>query len=185
MPVFEQQLITDGTRKRRRHSRMAMSEYMTLVITFQQSNYRYFNNFYLGHVSIYWKKYFLKLFSYTQFLELIPSLIVPMCAYFETVKGKPTGIAFVDSTRLKVCHNIRIPRHKVFVDTVKRGIGTMGWFYGFKLHLLVNHVGEIISVNIAPSNTNDRTPVPDLCKNLKGKLGRERSHREKFIKPLH
>ena len=46
----------------------------------------------------------------------------------------------------------------------------MGWFYGFKLHLLINHVGEIISINIMPSNTNDRTPVPKSCKNLTGKL---------------
>jgi hypothetical protein len=77
---------------------------------------------------MYWKKYFPKLLSYTRFLELMPSLIAPMCAYFETVKGKPTGIAFVDSTSLKVCHNIRIPRHKVFTETAKRGKGTMGWF---------------------------------------------------------
>ena len=170
MPVFEQQLITDGLRKRRRHSRMAMSECMTIVIAFHQSNYRDFKNFYLGHVSMYWKEYFPKLLSYTRFLEIMPSLIVPMCAYFETVKGKPTGIAFVDSTSLKVCHNIRIPRHKVFADSAKRGKGTMGWFYGFKLHLLVNHVGEIISANITPGNINDRTPVPNLCKNLTGKL---------------
>ena len=170
VPVFEQKLITDGTRKRRRNSRMSMSECMTIVIAFHQSNYRDFKNFYLGHVSMYWKKYFPKLLSYTRFLELMPSLIVPMCAYFETVKGKPTGIAFVDSTSLKVCHNIRIPRHKVFADTAKRGKGTMGWFYGFKLHLLINHVGEIISVSITPGNTNDRTPVPNLCQNLTGKL---------------
>ncbi|MFT4836127.1 MAG: hypothetical protein ACI9IJ_001046, partial [Psychromonas sp.] len=117
-----------------------------------------------------WKKYFPRLLSYTRFLELMPSLIVPMCAYFETIKGKPTEIVFVDSTSLKVCHNIRIPRHKVFVETAKRGKGTMGWFYAFKLHLLINDVGEILSVSITPGNTNDRTPVPNLCKNLTGKL---------------
>lgn len=170
MPVFEKKLITDGTRKRRRKSRMSMSECMTIVIAFHQSNYRDFKNFYLGHVSMYWKKYFPTLLSYTRFLELMPSLIIPMCAYFETVKGKPTGIAFVDSTSLKVCHNIRIPRHKVFANTAKRGKGTMGWFYGFKLHLLINHIGEIISASITAGNTNDRTPVPNLCKNLTGKL---------------
>ena len=65
---------------------------------------------------------------------------------------------------------VPLQRHKVFADSAKRGKGTMGWFYGFKLHLLVNHVGEIISVNITPGNTNDRTPVPNLCKNLTGKL---------------
>ena len=55
----------------------------------------------------------------------MPSLIAPMCAYFQSIKGKPTGIAFVDSTSLKVCHNIRIPRHKVFDGVAKRGKGKM------------------------------------------------------------
>ncbi|MFT6102479.1 MAG: hypothetical protein ACJA2B_000921 [Candidatus Endobugula sp.] len=89
-----------------------------------------------------------------------------MCAYFQTVKGKPTG----NSTSLKVCHNIRIPRNRVFDGVAKRGKGTMGWFYGFKLHLLINHIGEIISLKITPGNKNDRTPIPELCKNLYGKL---------------
>jgi hypothetical protein len=46
----------------------------------------------------------------------------------------------------------------------------MGWFFGFKLHLLINHKGEILTLNITPSNTNDRTPIPDFCNNLTGKL---------------
>ncbi|MFT6732379.1 MAG: hypothetical protein ACJAS9_000559 [Polaribacter sp.] len=104
--------------------------------------------------------------SYTRFLHKMSALIIPMCAYFQTVKGKPTG----NSTSLKVCHNIRIPRNRVFDGVAKRGKGTMGWFYGFKLHLLINHIGEIISLKITPGNKNDRTPIPELCKNLYGKL---------------
>jgi hypothetical protein len=77
---------------------------------------------------------FPNLLSYTRFLHKMSALVIPMCAYFQTVKGKPTGIAFVDSTSLKVCHNIRIPRNRVFDGIAKRGKGTMGWFYGFKLH---------------------------------------------------
>ena len=70
----------------------------------------------------------------------MPELVIPMCAYFQIVKEKPTGIAFVDSTSFKVCHNIRIPRDRVFDGVAKGGKGTMGWFYGFKLHLLINHI---------------------------------------------
>lgn len=87
-----------------------------------------------------------------------------------TPDGKPTRIYFVDSTSLKECHNIRIPRNRVFDVVAKRRKGTTGWFYGFKLHLLINHVGEIISLKITLGNTNDRTPIPELCKNFSGKL---------------
>lgn len=169
-PKWEAQLLSDGTRKRRRSSKMSTSERMTIMIAFHQSNHRDFKNFYIGLVQQYWVEYFPELLSYTRFINTMSELIVQMCAYFQTVKGQPTGIAFVDSTSLKVCHNIRIPRHRVFADTAKRGKGTMGWFFGFKLHLLINHKGEILSLNITPGNTNDRTPIPDLCKNLTGKL---------------
>ena len=170
IPVWEADLIANGTKKRRRQSKMTLSECMTIVIAFHQSNHRDFKNFYIGLVQKYWQHDFPNLLSYTRFLHKMSYLIVPMCAYFQTVKGKPTGIAFVDSTSLKVCHNIRIPRNRVFDGVAKRGRGTMGWFYGFKLHLLINHVGEIISLKITPGNTNDRTPIPELCKNLYGKL---------------
>lgn len=170
IPQWETQLITDGTRKRKRSSAMSFGERMTIIISFHQSNHRDFKNFYIGLVQRYWTEYFPNLISYTRFISTMSELIVPMCAYFQTVKGKPTGIAFVDSTSLKVCHNIRIPRNKVFAKTGKRGKGTMGWFFGFKLHLLINHQGEILALNISPGNTNDRTPIPDLCRNLTGKL---------------
>ena len=98
------------------------------------------------------------------------ALFISMCDYLKAVKGKPTGIAFIDSTSLKVCPNIRIPRNRVFDGVAKRGEGTMGWFYGFKLHLLINHIGEIISLKITVNNTNDRMPIPKLCKHLYRKL---------------
>jgi hypothetical protein len=121
------------------------------------------------------------LLSYTRFLHKMSALIIPMCAYFQTVKGKPTG----NSTSLKVCHNIRIPRNRVFDGVAKRGKGTMGWFYGFKLHLLINHIGEIISLKITPGNTNDRTPIPELCKNLHGKLYADKGYiSKKFSETL-
>ncbi len=146
-PVWEAELIANGTKKRRRKSKTSTSECMAIVI---------------GLVRKYWEEYFPNLLSYTRFLHKMSELLIPMCAYFKTVKGKPTGIAFVDSTSLKVCHNIRIPRNRVFDGVAKRGKGTMGLFYGFKLHLLINHVGEIISLKITLGNTNDRTPIPEL-----------------------
>jgi len=108
------------------------------------------------------------------------ALIVPMCAYFQTLKGKHTGIVFIDSTSLGVCHNIRIPRHKVFKESARRGKGTMVWLFGFKLHLLINHNGEILAVKITAGNEDDRTPVINLCKNLTGNYMRTKDILEKL-----
>ena len=114
IPQWHKQLLEDGTRKRQRECRMSMSEMMTIIIGFHMSHHRDFKNYYLGYVATFHRKEFPKLLSYTRFLAMMPRTIVPMCAYFSTLKGKPTGIEFIDSTSLKVCHNIRIPRHKTF-----------------------------------------------------------------------
>ncbi len=117
---------------------------MTILILFHLSHYRDFKNFYLEHIWRYHHHDFPTLLSYTRFIRVAPSVLVPLCSYLTQLKGNPTGIAFIDSTRLSVCHNIRIPRHKVFEGTAQRGKTSMGWFYGFKLHLIINHIGEIL-----------------------------------------
>ena len=170
IPEWEKQLITDGTRQRNRHSRMSMSEVMTIIIAFHRSNHRDFKNYYTGLVARYWKTRFPTLLSYTRFLEVMPKTLTPLCAYFTHIKGEPTGIEFVDSTSLKVCHNLRIERYKTFAGIAKRGRGTMGWFYGFKLHIIVNHVGDIVAAKLTAANVDDRKPVPALAKGLSGKL---------------
>jgi hypothetical protein len=93
-----------------------------------------------------------------------------MCAYFTSLKGKPTGIEFIDSTSLKVCHNVRIPRHKTFAGVAQRGKGTMGWFYGFKLHLIMNHLGEIVAAKVTTGNVHDTAPLEELAHALPDKL---------------
>jgi len=87
----------------------------------------------------------------------------------------------VDSTRLKVCHNLRIPRHKVFEGVASRGKGTMGWFYGFKLHLIVNHKGDILAAKLTPANIDDRKQVPEMAENLFGKLYGDKGYISKAL----
>ena len=181
IPQWQQQLIEDGTRKRRRESRMSTSEIMTIIIGFHMSHHRDFKNYYLGYVSAFYKKAFPSLLSYTRFLEVMPSMIVPMCAYFSSLKGKPTGIEFIDSTSLKVCHNIRIPRHKTFDGVAQRGKGTMGWFYGFKLHLVVNHKGEIVAAKVTSANVHDTKPVEELASGLIDKLYGDKGYLSKKL----
>ena len=126
IPQWQQQLLEDSTQKRQRNAHMTTSELMTIVVGFHMSHYRYFKNYYLGYVSVMYKKEFSNLLSSTRFFAVMPRVIVPMCAYFTSLTGKPTGIEFIDSTCIKVCHNIRIPRHKTFSGIAQRGKGTIG-----------------------------------------------------------
>lgn len=95
-----------------------------------------------------------------------------VCFLKTCLLGECTGISFVDSTRLAVCRNQRIHNHKVFKDIAQRGHTSMGWFYGFKLHLVCNEKGEIINFVFTSGNVDDREPLTstNLLKDVLGKL---------------
>ena len=181
IPEFEKQLISDGSQKRKRSGRMTMSEIMTIIIAFHMSNHRDFKNYYIGFISKFYRSHFPNLLSYTRFLEVMPRAIVPLSSYFSTLKGEPTGIEFIDSTSIKVCHNLRIPRHKTFGGIAERGKGTMGWFYGFKLHLVTNFKGEIVDAKLTTGNVHDTKPVPEITKKLSGKLYADKGYISKKL----
>jgi len=112
-------------------------------------------DFYLYGICCKYRYYFKELPSYGRFVSLMPRLFLSFCVLFHSLKGEQSGIYFVDSTKLAVCHNARITRHKVFEGMAKRGKSTMGWFYGFKLHIVINHKGETMAVRITPGNRDD------------------------------
>ena len=97
-------------------------------------------------------------------------LLVPLFAYLLNRNGSVTGIAFVDSTSIKICNNKRIKRNKVFKSFAQRGKTTMGWFYGFKLHIIINEKGEILSFLVTPGNVADINVLDQLSEGIKGKL---------------
>ncbi len=169
-PMYNQNLIAEGIKKRIKPSAMSLSEIMTIIILFHCSNYRTFKKFYTGFIAEYHGKAFPDLVSYNRFIELKASALIPLCCYLNLKKGKATGISFVDSTPIKVCHNRRIHSHKVFKKLAKRGKNSMGWFYGFKLHLIINEQGELLAFKLTPGNVDDRKPVPEMSSDLFGKL---------------
>ena len=140
--------------------RLSLSEVMTILIYFHQSGYREFKKYYNKEVLMHMRPEFPGLVSYNRFIELMPETLIPLCLYLRSRFGQSTGIAFVDSTRLPVCHNKRIDRHKVFAEIAARGKSSMGWFYGFKLHLIINDKGELLTFFLTPGNVDDRQPVP-------------------------
>jgi len=175
-PYWERMQLQSGLCQRRRKSRLSLSEIMTIIIHFHQSGYRTFKGYYQNYVLVYLRGEFPGLVSYSRFVRLMKRAIVPLLFYLKVNQGSCTGISFVDSTPIKVCHNRRIERHKTFKGLAARGKTTMGWFYGFKLHLVVNEHGEILTFQLTPGNVDDRKPVPFLSKDLFGKLFADRGY---------
>jgi hypothetical protein len=126
--------------------------------------------FYTQYVQKHLVWAFPRLLSYNRFVELQRKALVPLWCYLRTRFGRCTGMAFVDATTLAICHNLRIHCHKVFWDSARRGQSSMGWFYGFKLHLCINDCGELLGCYLTPGNVDDRRPVPRMVKDLWGKL---------------
>lgn len=163
---------------------LSISEMMTIVILFHQSNFRTFKHFYTL-VCQKLKREFPKLISYSRFIHRMKDLIIPLFGYLLHRRGTLTGIAFVDSTSIAVCHNKRISRNRVFQGLAKRGKTTSGWFYGFKLHLIINDKGEILSFLLTPGNVADVSVLEELSKGISGKLFADKGYiSEKIMKSL-
>jgi hypothetical protein len=175
-PQWEQHQLAEGERQRLRRGQLIPSEIMTILIHFHQSQYRNFKAYYTQHVSVHLCSEFPKLISYCRFVQLIPQVVLPLCVYLYKRCMPTRGIAFIDSTPLAVCHNRRIKRHKTFAETAARGKTSMGWFYGFKLHLVINDQGALVSWVLTPGNVDDRKPVPKLARGLWGKLFGDRGY---------
>lgn len=143
---WQTQLLNHQLRCRQRARRLCLSEIMTIVVAFHQMRYRDFKTFYTQQVCVYWKRAFPRLVSYQRFVEWMPSILLPLCVYLKRCFGRCTGISFLDSTSLKVCHNRRIHQHKVFTGLAARGKTSVDWFFGFKLHLVVNDKGELLNI---------------------------------------
>jgi len=187
LPLWDQHLLSNGEKYRNRARSLTLSEIMTILIAFHQSHYRDFKTFYLDQVLKHWQLEFPGLVSYTRFVEFIPSALAPLLVYLRTCcLGQCSGISFVDSTSLDVCLNQRIHSHKVFAGLAARGHTSTGWFFGFKLHLVVNDQGEILQFCITPGNVDDREPVPHMAEKLFGKIFADKGYiSQKLVQYLH
>ena len=180
-PRWQKFLLKSGLRQRRRKGNLSLSEIMTIMIHFHQSGYRTFKGYYLKHVQKYLSEDFPKLVSYNRFVRLMARSFVPLVFYLMSKKGDCTGISFVDSTPIRVCKNKRIKAHKVFSGIATRGKSSMGWFYGFKLHLVVSEHGEILSFQLTPGNVDDRKPLSFLFEDLFGKVFADKEYISKDL----
>lgn len=149
------------------------SEVISIMILFHDKGYKCMKHFYTQYVQVHLNHLFPKTVSYNRFVELMKSVNLHFSIFIKTLcLGECTGISYIDSTPIRVCKNKRISRHKVFDGIAQIGKSTMDYFYGFKLHLVINERGELLNFVITPGNVDDRLPLKNkrFIKTIKGKL---------------
>lgn len=167
---WEGHRLIPSARKRRRPGKLSLGEMLFIMVLFHLSPFKDFKHFWLYGVERKYRNCFSELPSYARFVTLMPRLFTPLCVLLHSLKGDETGIYIMDSTPLAVCRNARINRHRTFEGLAARGKTTMGWFFGFKLHVVMNNRGELMAIRITPGNTDDRKPVEAMVDGLEGKL---------------
>ena len=133
-------------------------------------------------ISNNWGDEFPHLVSYSRFVQLQSEVLTLLVSYLSTTLGDCSGVSFVDSTRLRVCDNRRISSHRVFADVAECSKTSMGWFYGFKLHLAINEKGEVLDVALTPGNIEDRKPLRKFAERLHGSLYADRGYISKDLR---
>jgi Transposase DDE domain len=179
--AHQAQRLLPSNKRRNRAGQMSVSEMVTIVVYFHLSGYKCFKHFYLQRICGWHKREFPRLHSYSRFVQLMPTLLLPCAMLIHVLRGEETGVYFMDATSLAVCHNRRINRNKVFAGLAARGKSSMGWFYGFKLHMVINHQGQIMAVKITKGNADDRTPVAEITSGLQGIIAADKGYISKKL----
>ena len=171
----------------KRRPTMSTSEVVTLMILFHSGCFRNMKHFYEHYVKLHLLAEFPHTVSYNRFTELMQSAILPLGLFMKTCcLGECTGITYIDSTPIRVCKNKRIKRNRVFKGIAESGKSSMGFFFGFKLHLVVNDKGEILNFVITKGNVDDREPLNNerFIECIKGKLYADKGYLSKELSNL-
>lgn len=169
-------------RIRNRKCRMHLSEVMTILLLFHRSNYRTYKHFYLTQIKINMRYLFPHIVGYSRFIQLMSEAFFPMFCFIKQHQGSWGDVQFIDSTVLTCCHVKRASSHKTFQSSAKWGKTTTGWFFGFKLHLIINQQSEIVTFRLTRGNIDDRKPVPNMINGGKGKLFGDRGYISEKLK---
>jgi IS5 family transposase len=167
---WEAHRLIPSEQTRQRGGKLSRSEMLFIVVLFHLSPYKHFKAFYRYGIGHQHRDCFGDLPHYDRFVSLMPRLFTPLMILLHSLSGEQTGLYFADSTKLAVCHNRRIHRHKVFAGLAARGKTSMGWFFGLKLHFVINHKGQVMALKITPGNTADSTVLDNITPHLAGKL---------------
>jgi hypothetical protein len=147
---------------------LSLSEIMTIVVMFQCTRYRDFKAYYLKHVLGTWSDCFHRLPTYERFVALLKRAQLPLALWVIAHRGTDSGVAYIDSTCLSVCHPKRRGQHRTFRDLAQSGKTSVGWFFGFKLHVVINDRGDILAVQLTPGNCHDSQVAYQLLSSFQG-----------------
>ena len=170
VPQWEAYLLRTGAAPRGPQPGLVVSEIITILLVLHSSQSKYLKSFYQRVRGDVLRQYFPGMPCYEGFVTLQKSVFMPLLCFLLSRLGQRTGIYYIDSTALAVCHNRRIGRHQTFAGLAARGKTSMGWFFGFKLHLVFNQLNEIVAVKLTPGTVHDGAPVEQLTQHLIGKL---------------
>jgi hypothetical protein len=168
--AWETHRLIPSPMTRQRSGKLSRPAMLFIVVLFHLSPYKNFKTFYLSGIGHQHRACFGDLPHYDRFVSLMPRLFVRLMVLLHSLSGAQTGVSFADSSKLAVCHNRRIDRHRVFDGLAARGKTSMGWFYGLKRHFVINHKGQIMALKITPGNTADSSVLEAIAKHLSGKL---------------
>lgn len=142
---------------KRKIGSMSMSEIMTILIFYHYSHYKDFKHYYQQYVCKDLKTDFPVLVGYDRFIWYIPLAFLPMLCFhlYRCKLSLRTGIYFIDSTKIEACHPNRVHQNLVFKGIASWGKTSTGWFYGIKIHLIINNLGEIIQTCFTTGGTSD------------------------------
>jgi hypothetical protein len=182
--AWEAHRLIPSQATRKRPGKLSRSEMLFVVVLFHLSPFKHFKALYHYGIGQQHRACFGDLPHYDRFVSLMPRLFAPLMVLLHSLSGERTGTYFVDSTKLAVCHNRRIHRHRVFDGLAARGKTSMGWFHGLKLHVVTNHKGQVMALKITPGNTADSTVLDEMTSHLAGKLYADKGYigRELFAK---
>ena len=179
---WERHWLLPSERQRFRTTRLSLSEMLLIVVMFPMSPCRVFKYYYTEYLGLKHRNDFPALVDYDRFLSRVcHAFFLPLQMMLHILGGEEQGIYFMDSTSIPVCRSKRINRNRVFAGMAARGKTTMGWCYGFKLHLVINHKGQMIAAKITRGNADDRKPVEQVTRNLKGFIALDKGYISKEL----
>ena len=180
--IYWQYLKQENPKVRHRSGVLCLSEIIFIAVWYKNSQIHHFKAFY-GMIKRFYSKLFKALPSYQRMIYLINQYqMVLQALHISLTSNTQTACAWVDSTTLPVCKNQRIQRHKSLKQIATRGKSSMGWFYGCKLHVLVDAQGHFIQTQLSHGHISDVKMLPKLSQGYIGKIFGDRGYISENLK---